>query len=196
MERWPMPSCLAGWQAKQGCVQLDLGFAYKVPGVPHTFLLICCSGTFHTTFISWVSVFVSNKSKQRVNSNEEQIVAFCWAASCGPSLPGMSGGLFITCAVKLRGFSCFSETFLKMLSGLRRTGRAGGWKLVISEVHSNVSHAVSLWFYDCKWVFKSKSRLSLLLLSFLLDVFTLMLSPRAPMPLDQHRYVTVCLMSQ
>lgn len=128
-----MPSCLAGWQAKQGCVQLDLGFAYKVPGVPHTFLLICCSGTFHTTFVSWVSVFVSNKSKQRVNSNEEQIVAF-----------RMSGGLFITCAVKLRGFSCFSETFLKMLSGLRRTGRAGGWKSVISEVHSNVSHAVSL----------------------------------------------------
>ena len=72
-----MPSCLAGWQAKQGCVQLDLGVAYKVPAVPHILLLICCSGTFHTTFVSWVSVFVSNKSKQRVNSNEEQIVAFC-----------------------------------------------------------------------------------------------------------------------
>lgn len=41
-----MPSCLAGWQDKQGCVQLDPGFAHRAPGVPHTFLLSAAQAGF------------------------------------------------------------------------------------------------------------------------------------------------------
>lgn len=33
-------------------------------------------------------------------------------------------------------------------------------------------------------------------MNFLLDIFTLMLSPRGPMSLNESRYVTVCLISQ
>lgn len=68
---------------------------------------------------------------------------------------------------KPRGFSCFSETFVDIAFWLQK--------------HRE----------DCKWVFKSKLWVNLLLMNLLSEIFTVMLSPRGPMSLKKSRYVTV-----
>lgn len=126
-----------------------------------------------------VVVFFFNLFLTRVSSISTAMKGKHWILLCSITRPVITqdvwSPLHNTCSdtrPKPRGFSCFSETFVYIAF----------WPQKDRE--------------DCKWVFKSKLGLSLLLMNFLLDIFTLMLSPRGPMSLNESRYVTVCLISQ